>query len=159
MSEAPARPTIAPLLWYDRPREAIAWLEKAFGFETEIIVAGDGDGVIHSELTLGDGVIYVVGPPTGDHASASPSQTGGKVTQSVCVNLREGLDAHCARARAAGARIEREPADQSYGDRVYTCLDPEGHPWAFTQPRKVMSAQEMAAATGRRIETKERSHG
>lgn len=160
MSEDRARATVVPLIWYDKPRAAIAWLEKAFGFETTMVVADGDDGVIHSELTLGNGVIYVVGPPgTGHGGGATPAQIGGKGTQSVCINLVAGLDTHCERARAAGAKIAREPEDQPYGDRVYACRDPEGHAWSFAEPAKSMTAEEMAAATGRKIETKDDAHG
>ena len=159
MSEAPVRPSVVPLLWYDRPREAIDWLQKALGFEAVMVVSGDDEGVIHSELTFGNGAVYVVGPSSVGHGGASPAQTGGRNTQSVCMNLTGGLDAHCETARAAGAKIEREPADQPYGDRVYTCRDPEGHSWAFCQPAKVLTPEEMAKATGKKIETKEGAHG
>lgn len=160
MSEAPTRPTVVPLIWYAKPREAIAWLEKAFGFEATMVVADGEEGVIHSELTLGNGAVYVVGPPgVGHGGGTTPSQIGGQGTQSVCVNLTAGIDAHCERARAAGARIGREPEDQPYGDRAYTCHDLEGHAWAFAQPAKPMTAEEMAAATGRKIETKAGDHG
>jgi uncharacterized glyoxalase superfamily protein PhnB len=161
MSEARVRASIVPLIWCDEPRAAIEWLERAFGFEAVMIVGDDDGGVIHSELALGNGAIYVVGPPGvgAGGRGATPRGVGGRNTQTICVNLTEGIDAHCERARKAGARIEREPADQPYGDRVYTCVDPEGHEWAFCQPVKVMSAEEMAQATGREIETKEPSHG
>ncbi|MEO8115031.1 MAG: VOC family protein [Phenylobacterium sp.] len=76
---------------------------------------------------------------------------GGRTTQSVHVQLREGLDAHCERARAAGASIAREPATQPYGDRVYTCTDLEDHSWSFGQTMKVLSNAEVAEATGHRI--------
>jgi uncharacterized glyoxalase superfamily protein PhnB len=147
------RPSVVPLLWYARPREAIDWLCRALGFEAQMVVADDGEGVIHSELVFGNGAIYVVGPSHPGHNGASPLEVGGRNTQQVHLNLAEGLDAHCEQARAAGAVIEREPEDQPYGDRVYTCLDPEGHAWSFGQPVQVMSAAEMAQATGRRIET------
>jgi uncharacterized glyoxalase superfamily protein PhnB len=157
---APApRPSVVPLLWYDRPREAIEWLQQAFGFEAAMVVSGDADSVIHSELTFGGGAVYVVGPSDIGQGGAAPGRVGGRNTQSVCVNLTEGLDAHCETARARGAEIQREPADQPYGDRVYTCLDPEGHSWSFSQPVKAMSAAEMAAATGRKIETKAGADG
>jgi uncharacterized glyoxalase superfamily protein PhnB len=139
-------PTIGPLLWYRDPEAAIAWLEKAFGFERRIVVEGDAGSVMHSELTLGDGYIMVVGPPSGK--AVSPVQLAGRSTQSVHVQLRDGLDAHCERARAAGAQIEREPATMPYGDRVYTCLDLEDHPWSFGQTVAALSDAEMAAATG-----------
>lgn len=155
MSDRSSLPTIGPLLWYRDPHAAIDWLERAFGFERRMVVEGADGGVIHSELTLGDGYVMVVGPPTGK--AVSPAAFGGRSTQSVHVQLKDGLDAHSARARAAGARIEREPETQPYGDRVYTCRDIEDHPWSFGQTVKAMTGAEMAAATGHRIE--EASHG
>ena len=159
MSEAMVRPSVVPLLWYDRPRAAIDWLQKALGFEATMVVSGDDESVIHSELIFGNGAIYVVGPSSVGHGGASPAQTGGRNTQSVHLNMTGGLDAHCETARAAGAKIQREPADQPYGDRVYTCLDLEGHSWSFSQPGKVLTAEEMAQATGKTIETKAGAHG
>lgn len=158
MSERASLPTIGPLLWYREPKAAIAWLEQAFGFETRIVVEGADGGVVHSELTLGDGYIMVVGPPRGK--AVSPAAFGGRATASVHVQLKDGLDAHCARARAAGAVIDREPEDQPYGDRVYTCADLEDHPWSFGQTVQAMTATEMADATGHKIhEKKEPAHG
>ena len=46
----------------------------------------------------------------------------------------DDLDARTEQARAAGARIIEEPADQSYGYRRYGCVDPQGHEWYFAQP-------------------------
>jgi uncharacterized glyoxalase superfamily protein PhnB len=143
-----SRPAIQPLLWYDDPNAALAWLEKAFGFETRLVVDDGKGGVIHSEAWFDDGLIMVVGPPSG--AAFSPAKSGLH-TASVHIQLKDGIDAHCERARAAGARIQREPATQAYGDRVYTCLDLEGHPWSFGQTVKAMSVAEMAEATGREI--------
>lgn len=157
MSERDALPTIGPLLWYLDPNAAMDWLERAFGFERRMVVEDGQGGVIHSELTLGDGYVMVVGPPSGK--AISPAAFGGRSTQSVHVQLKDGLDSHCERARAAGARIEREPATQPYGDRVYTCVDLEGHPWSFGQTVKVMTAAEMAEATGRTIHEKDPTHG
>lgn len=154
MSGPAGLPTIGPLLWYQDPRAAMDWLEQAFGFERRLVVEGDDGGVIHSELTLGDGYIMVVGPPSG--GAVSPMAWGGRSTQSVHVQLADGVDAVCERARALGARIEREPADQPYGDRVFTCRDLEDHPWSFGQTVTPMSHAEMAEATGHRIEGKER---
>lgn len=151
MSERQKLPTIGPLLWYRDPRAAIIWLESAFGFETRLIVDDGQGGVIHSELTLGDGYIMVVGPPSGQ--AVSPAAFGGRSTQSVHVQLEDGLDARCEQARAAGASIEREPATQPYGDRVFTCRDLEDHPWSFGQTVEALSVAEMEAATGHKIET------
>jgi uncharacterized glyoxalase superfamily protein PhnB len=44
------------------------------------------------------------------------------------------VDAHYRQARAAGAIVLDEPADQDYGERVYRAIDPEGHRWIFATP-------------------------
>lgn len=142
-------PPISPLIFYRDPKAALAFLERAFGFETRLLVEDGQGGVIHAESVFEGHVVMVSGPPSGDWAS--PVDLGGRRTGSIHVELKEGLDALCERARAAGAAIQREPADQPYGDRVFTCLDPEGHSWSFGQEIQAMTAAEMAKATGHEI--------
>jgi len=43
----------------------------------------------------------------------------------------DDVDAHHRHAVAEGARIVYEPLDQTYGYRVYTAHDLEGHVWSF----------------------------
>lgn len=67
----------------------------------------------------------------------SPRSVGGANTQSLCVCV-DDVDAHCARARAAGAKIVHEPSTQDYAgdywaDRTYMAEDTEGHHWWFMQ--------------------------
>jgi uncharacterized glyoxalase superfamily protein PhnB len=142
-------PPISPLLFYRDPKAALDFLERAFGFETRLVVEMPNGGVVHSESAFEGCVVMVVGPPDpSHHAGASPLDLGGKFTGHVHVQLQDGLDALCERARSAGARIEREPADQPYGDRVFTCLDPEGQSWSFGQEVQSMAAGDWDAATG-----------
>jgi len=144
-------PPISPLLFYRDAKAALDFLERAFGFETRMVVDDGQGGVIHSETVYEGHVIMVSGPPSGQWAS--PADLGGKRTGSVHVQVPGGIDVLCDRARAAGARIEREPADQPYGDRVFTCLDPEGHSWSFGQTLALLSVAEMEGATGHKIAT------
>ena len=124
-------PPISPLLVYRDPRAALDFLERAFGFETRMAVETETGAMPHSESVFEGGVVIIVGPPAGP--AASPLDLDGRMTGHVHVQLQAGIDALCERARGAGARIQREPADQAYGDRVFTCLDPEGHSWSFGQ--------------------------
>jgi uncharacterized glyoxalase superfamily protein PhnB len=144
-------PPISPILFYRDARKALDFLQRAFGFETRMVVDDGQGGVIHSESEFRGHVVMVCGPPPGRYAS--PLDLGGRATSSTHVQVTSGLDALCEQARAAGATIEREPADQPYGDRVFTCLDPEGHAWSFGQEIKVMTADEMTAATGHKVAT------
>jgi len=146
-------PPISPLIFYRDARAALDFLERAFGFETRLVVDDGQGGVIHAETTYEGCVVMVSGPPAPGGLYASPLDLGGRRTGSIHVQVPGGLDALCERARAAGASIEREPADQPYGDRVFTCLDPEGHAWSFGQTLAVMTADQMAEATGHKITT------
>lgn len=55
----PTSATIYPSLCYDDALAAIEWLCTSFGFRLRLLVRDDEDGVRHSELSLGPGVIMV----------------------------------------------------------------------------------------------------
>jgi len=147
------RPTIATSICYRDPQAALKWLEEAFGFEQTMVIVNDDGTIGHSEMRFGDGLIMV--GREWDERHRSPLGLGGVNTHSIHVQLDKDLDAHCERARAAGAVITREPADQFYGDRVYVAVDPEGHIWSFGQTFKAMSNEEMSKAGGG-VEIRER---
>lgn len=122
---------IIPAMRYDDAPAAIAWLRDAFGFEEHLVVEGEGDTVAHAQLTLDDGMIMLGSARRDEHGSLTvqPGDAGG-VTQSLYIVVGD-VDAHCARARAAGAEIVMEPEEQPYGGKLYSCRDPEGHLWNF----------------------------
>jgi uncharacterized protein len=53
----------------------------------------------------------------------------GGVTLAVNFASREEVDAVTEEARAAGARIGREPAETFWGGYSAVFIDPDGHPW------------------------------
>ena len=124
--------TIIPAMRYRDALAAIDWLCSAFGFEKHAVYA-DGATVHHAQLVFGNGMIML---GSADNVSewgrhmAQPDETGMRETQSACVIVSD-TDAHYARAKAAGAEIVIEIADQDYGGRGYACRDPEGHLWWF----------------------------
>lgn len=137
-------------VFYQDPRAALAWLQSAFGFEPSMLVSDHDGRLVHAEMRFGDGCIIVDSEWAGH--IASPASVGGRNTQSVYVRLNDGIDAHCERARAAGAAIVEEPADHFYGERQYRARDPEGHVWTFTQTVRVVSKEEAERLSGLRIE-------
>ncbi|TPI31079.1 glyoxalase [Mesorhizobium sp. B3-2-1] len=143
-------PVLGSGVFYRDPRAAMDWLEAAFGFEPSMVVSETGGKLVHAEMRFGDGYI-IVDSEWADHV-ASPASVRGKNTQSVYVRLKDGLDAHCEQARAAGAAIIQEPADQFYGERQYRARDPEGHVWTFTQPIRSVSREEAERLGGLHIE-------
>jgi len=135
-------PRISFTVAYRDPARMIDWLCEAFGFEVRLRVEGDDGGIVHSELTYGDGLVMVHGERDDERwrrwgvKMMSPLTTGA-LTQSMMVFV-DDVDAHCDHARKAGARIVDEPTVHDYGedywtDRSYGAVDPEGHMWWFTQ--------------------------
>jgi PhnB protein len=124
----PQTTEIIPYLYYRDVPAAIEWLERAFGFSRHAIHETPRGG-LHAEMTL-DGRMIMMGSATGEPLD-TPAQNH-IATQGVFVWLAD-VDAHFARAHAAGADIVTPPADQSYG-RTYWARDPEQHDWFFATP-------------------------
>ena len=134
----PGWPRIASSLYYDDAAKAIDFLCRAFGFEVRLKVEGDGGRIEHSELVYGDGVVMVSSEkPEKFPKHRAPANAGGANTQSLMVYV-DDVEAHCKRAREAGAKIVTEPETHDYGeeywaDRGYACEDIGGHGWWFCQ--------------------------
>lgn len=143
------RAPLIPAICYLDPKAALTWLEAAFGFELVMLIE-DGEGnLAHSEMSFGNGVVMVGNEWSDDHKS--PRSIGGKNTQTVHIQIDTDVDAHCERARAAGAEILMAPATQFYGDRTYRCRDPEGHIWTVAQTVQPVTREEAEAASGLKI--------
>lgn len=123
--------TIVPALRYRDAAAAIDWLCAAFGFEKHLVVPGENGAIAHAQLTFGNGMIMLGSGHGGDYDDliVQPAAAGA-VTQAPYIIVAE-VDAHYERAKAAGAEIVMEIADQDYGGRLYICRDPEGHIWNF----------------------------
>jgi len=131
-------PDVIPMIAYEDGVAALDWLAKAFGFqERDRWVEPDGT-LSHGEMQTGDGVIMLATP--------TPHYRGPKRHRETCEQARkwsevpyiidgvlvhvDDLDAHFARAKAAGATILSEIQDDSQGRR-YRAEDLEGHRWFF----------------------------
>ncbi len=135
-------PRMSSAVVYQDAAAAIDWLCDAFGFQVRLKVEGDQGQIEHSELTYGDGLIMVAqetpqSPRPWKSTMRSPKSLDGAATQSIMFFV-DDAEAHCAHARARGARIVEELATHDYGadywsDRSYGALDPEGHVWWVTQ--------------------------
>lgn len=128
--------SVVPALFYKDPRAALDFLRRAFGFELEMLIEDERGNLAHSQLRFGDGLIMVGTEWSENHQS--PASLNGRNTQTTHLYLAKGetIDDHCKRAKAAGADVYLEPADQFYGDRTYQARDPEGHMWSFAQTVK-----------------------
>jgi uncharacterized glyoxalase superfamily protein PhnB len=126
MIEAPPNgmPQFYPSLTYRDALAAIAWLKDAFGFEEVMVHTGEGERprqVEHAELRFGTGVL-MLGSPRPDRRWQD---------QQTPYSYVADVDGHCARAKAAGAKVTTEPHDNDYGGRGYAVQDLEGNEWFF----------------------------
>lgn len=131
-------PDVIPMIAYEDGVAALEWLAKAFGFqERDRRVEPDGT-LSHGEMQTGDGVIMLATP--------TPDYQSPKHHRETCAQARkwsevpyiidgvlvyvDDLDAHYARAKAAGAAILTDIQEDSPGRR-YRAEDLEGHRWFF----------------------------
>jgi uncharacterized glyoxalase superfamily protein PhnB len=132
-------PTVFPTLSYDNAPAAIDFLVDAFGAERHTVYSGDDGSIAHAELRLGDGIVML-----GSSRPDWPAKRHAGVYVAV-----DDPDALCARARAAGAEIIREPQDTDYGSREFGARDPGGIGWYFgTYEPFATEPQHEAATTG-----------
>jgi PhnB protein len=147
MKDRPARApqAIVPYLAYEDAAAAIAFLCEAFGFEERYRLEMPDGRIGHAELAFCDNVLMLASsyPELG---FTSPAKLPS-VHASLHIDV-EDVDAHCVRARTAGATIASDPADQPHGDRSYRALDPEGHRWSFSTRVREMTPDEIRAAYG-----------
>jgi uncharacterized glyoxalase superfamily protein PhnB len=120
MAQGTGAPQMFPEVLYRNPSAAVEWLENAVGFRRSLIVPGENGSIKHAELRLGDGVVFL--------GSAAPSGQFQGVTHFSNLHVTDP-DAHCARARAAGAAIVMEPQMAPFGARFYAAHDHEGFLW------------------------------
>lgn len=125
-------PTVTPSMLYHDAQQAIAWLERAFGFEPHLIVPNDDGTIAHCQMRFGLGMVMLSSAERDAYPEmiTSVRAAGGVGTQSVCLHV-EDVDGHHARALAAGAVITLPLQDVPYGGRAFSCRDPEGHVWHF----------------------------
>jgi uncharacterized glyoxalase superfamily protein PhnB len=126
-------PSLIPVLVYDDIPAAHDFLVEAFGFRPGGVNRDRDGNPVHGEVHTGSATIWLH-RTTAEHElvapSSLPAQSGGLVVDVMDV------DAHHARASAAGARIDGPPIDQPYGRREYGARDPEGHRWWFGTPHR-----------------------
>lgn len=135
----PGWPRISSALYYDDAAKAIDFLCNAFGFTIRLKIEGEGGTIEHAELSYGEGLIMVGEASRAEKFSyrRSPTGAGGANTQNMMLYV-DDVDAHCKRAREAGAVVTMEPQLHDYGeeywaDRGYECRDLGGHHWWFYQ--------------------------
>ena len=140
---------ITPHLTVSPASDAIKFYEKAFGatvaFRQDM---PDGNKVLHAMMVLPNGGAFMLNddfPEMGGGSAAAPK--AGYIS-SVTIHLDlPDVDAAWKRAVQAGAKVEMELADQFWGDRYGSLVDPFGHRWSLATHIRTPSKEEMEEAT------------
>jgi PhnB protein len=128
-----------PRLAFKDAAKAIEFYKKAFGAR-EIMRFDTGDGIPHAEIMIGDSVVMLCDEwPEGGRYSA---ETMGSSPVSMSIQVPDA-DAFAGHAVAAGAKLTVPIADQFYGYREGTLLDPFGYAWGVSAIKEEMSVAEM----------------
>jgi uncharacterized glyoxalase superfamily protein PhnB len=133
--------TVTPQLALDNAAQTIAWYTKAFGAQEVSRAVGPDGKILHAEIRIGDSPIML-----NDAMGAKGPRSFGGSPASLWVYV-EDCDALYNRAKAAGAKVAEGPmgqmADQFWGDRCGSIIDPEGYTWTIATHKEDLSREEM----------------
>jgi uncharacterized glyoxalase superfamily protein PhnB len=118
-------PSVIPAIKYEDAPKAIDWLQRAFGFERHFVVEGEGGRIDHAQLARPGGMVMLGSAGKPDAKNPWADARGGVYV------VVDDIDAHHARAKAAGAEIVMPLRDTEYGSREYSARDFEGNLWSF----------------------------
>jgi PhnB protein len=131
--------SITPYLIVDGGAAALDFYAKAFGAK-EIMRFEQGGKIGHAEIQIGDSRM-MLGDECPEMGAVGPKTVGG-VCSGLCLYV-EDCDAMFDQAVAAGATVERPLADQFYGDRSGTIVDPFGHKWTIATHKEDLTDEEI----------------
>jgi PhnB protein len=133
--------SVTPYLVVDGADAAIRFYGEAFGAAEELrMPMGESGKLAHAEVKIGDSHVMLA-DEFPDMGFLGPLKRGG-ATASLMIYVPD-VDAAYAKAIGAGAKEERPPADQFWGDRMGTLIDPFGHRWTLATHVEDVAEDEM----------------
>jgi uncharacterized glyoxalase superfamily protein PhnB len=123
--EPPITASLFPALRLADAEAALDWLARGLGFAPHAVHRDAAGAIAHAEMRLGNGAVMLGQRRPPDRANPWVDAPFG-IYAAV-----EDVDAHHARASAAGLAVVRPLAHTAYGAREFTLRDPEGRLWSF----------------------------
>jgi uncharacterized glyoxalase superfamily protein PhnB len=141
---APTATALTPYVCPRRCAKAIDWYVEVFGALEDGPRYVDPDGRIgHAEISIGRARL-MLSDEYPDYGAVAPP--AGSTTATFALHLQvPDADAAVARAKAAGAVVQRAVDEQVAGHRMGTILDPFGIRWMISTPIRDVSEEELAA--------------
>jgi PhnB protein len=133
--------TVTPQLVLDNTAQAIDWYKKALGAEEISRMVGPDQKVMHAELRIGDSRIML----NDEMGGGKSARSLGGTPMSLWLYV-EDCDTIFNRAISAGAKVNGpmgQLADQFWGDRSGTFVDPFGYRWSVATHKEDLTREEM----------------
>jgi PhnB protein len=144
--------SITPYLVINGAAKAMAFYQQSFGATELARMDGPGGKIMHAEMKFGDSPIMLA-DEFPERGIKGPQSYGG--TPVGILFYVPDVDTVFNRAIAAGAKVDRPLADQFYGDRSGTLIDPFGHKWTIATHTEDVPPDEM----NRRMEAMMKQQG
>ncbi len=132
--------TVTAYLIVHDGQKALEFYQKAFNAKEEVRMPAPDGKITHSEIRIGNSVVMLADEYPERNIRSAKSFGGSPVSLMIYV---EDCDAIFKQAVAAGAKVDRELADQFYGDRSGAVIDPFGHQWTIATHKEEVSPEEM----------------
>jgi len=130
--------TVTAQLIVDDAASTLDWYKKALGAEERMRAPGPDGKIMHAEIKIGDTILMVNDPMGG---GKGPKALGGSPA-SLWIYVPD-CDALFNRAAAAGAKVVMPVADQFWGDRSGTLVDPAGYQWTIATHKEDLTPVEI----------------
>jgi PhnB protein len=132
--------SVTPSLVVRDAAKAIDFYKKALGAQELVRMPGPDGKIMHAEIKIGDSIIFL-GEENPQMGAKSPQTLGGCTgTLNLYVN---DVDQTFKQAISAGGRESMPVADQFWGDRYGTFVDPFGYSWGVATHKEDLSPAEM----------------
>ena len=128
--------SLQPELWVDRPRDALAFYEAAFG-ATVLHRVGEGDDIV-AQLGVDEAAFWVAAASS-TMKRFSPRAIDGATSRTLLVV--EDPDSVVRQAVAAGA-TKTAAVSNEHGWRIGRIIDPFGHEWSIGAQVEELSNEE-----------------
>ena len=133
--------TVTPGLVVKGAEKAIDFYKKALGAQELVRMPSPDGKLMHVELKIGDSIIFLSEEVPGMGNTKSPQTLGGcTVTLNVYV---PNVDETFKQAINSGAKEAMPVADQFWGDRYGSLVDPFGFVWGIGTHKEDLSPAEM----------------
>src|SRR5690348_9589624 len=133
--------TVTPSLVVRGAAKAIDFYKKALGAEELVRMPSPDGSIMHAELKIGNSIIFISDEMQMPGAPKSPQTLGG-VSGTLNIYVPD-VDQTFKQAVAAGGKEAMPVADQFWGDRYGSFVDPFGHVWGVGTHKEELTPQEM----------------